>query len=245
MTKKIAIFGDSVMRGVIYDEKKQRYTFSKAIDWKKIERVLNIEIDNYAKMGATITDGMKRLDKYLESDPQADIVLIEFGGNDCDFDWQKVSESKSKNHQPKTTPQVFKETLMEMINKIRLKGMRPMLMTLPTIDSKRYFNWITADGKNKENILYFLGDIEHIYRFHELYNLAVMEASIEAHVDLIDIRKVFLENGDQLESLICHDGIHPSMLGEMMIVEDIIERYKNLSSNVQPRLYNQNILTYN
>ncbi len=239
MTKKLAIFGDSVLRGVIYDENKQRYAFSKAIDWKKLERTLNIEIDNHAKMGATIRDGKKRLDKYLENNPEANMVLIEFGGNDCDFDWQKVADKKSKKHEPKTTPELFKETLRMMIQQIRGKGIKPILMTLPTIDSKRYFNWITADGKNKENILYFLGDIEHIYRFHELYNLAVVEISIEMCVELIDIRKVFLENGRNLEALICHDGIHPSPYGERLIVKDIIARYKATAKVTQQGLYNQ------
>lgn len=244
MTRKLAIFGDSVMRGVVYDEKKQRYVFSKAIDWKKIERVLDLKIDQHAKMGATITDGKKRLDQYLDNQPQADMVLIEYGGNDCDFNWDVVSRKKSKNHQPKTTPEVFKETLMSMVGRIRLKGIRPILMTLPTIDAKRYFNWITSNGRNADNILYFLGDIAHIYRFHELYNLAIIEVSLEMQVNLIDIRKVFLQHG-RVNELICEDGIHPSIYGEKLIVNDIIKRYKTMSTVVQTRLYNQTILTYN
>ncbi len=245
MTKKLAIFGDSVLRGVIYDEKKQRYVFSKAIQWKKIEKSLNIDIDNHAKMGATIQDGNKRLKRYLENRPVADMILIEFGGNDCDFDWQKVAQKRSKKHLPKTPLHLFKETLLDMVFTIRAKGIQPMLMTLPTIDAKRYFNWITADGKNKKNILYFLGDVEHIYRFHEMYNLAIMEVSVEARVDLIDIRKVFLQNGDQLNELICHDGIHPSPYGEKLIVKDIIMRYQSMSTVTRQRLYNQPTFTYN
>lgn len=244
MKKKIAIFGDSVLRGVIYDEIKQKHTFSKAIDWQRIKNELNIEIQNYAKMGATILDGKKRLDQYLDGKPQADIVLIEFGGNDCDFDWQKVSDIQSKNHQPKVTPQVFKQTLRQMVDQLRIKRIKPILMTLPTIDARRYFNWITQYGRNTENILYFLGDIEHIYRFHELYNLAIMEVSIEAQVDLIDVRKVFLENG-KLNELICYDGIHPSPFGEELIVEHIISRYQAISPITKSKLYNRPVLTYN
>ena len=242
MTKKVAIFGDSVMRGVIYDDKKKKYTFSKAIDWKKIERVLDIDIDNHAKMGATIKDGKKRLDKYLANQPEAETIIIEYGGNDCDFDWDYVSQKKSKNHQPKVSPDVFKETLLIMIQQIRDKGIRPMLMTLPTLDAKKYFTWITSNGRNAENILYFLGDVAHIYRFHELYNLAIMEVSMETHVDVIDIRKVFLEHGT-LDELICEDGIHPSPYGEKLIVNDIIKKYKTMSTVVKSRLYNQPILT--
>ncbi len=244
MTKKIAIFGDSVLRGIIYDEKIKKHTFSKAIDWKRIERELNIEIDNHAKMGATIKDGKKRLDYYLENNPPADIVLMEFGGNDCDFDWQKVSEFKSKNHQPKVTPQIFKQTLIQMVNQIRAKNIKPILMTLPTIDARRYFDWITQNGRSADNILYFLGDVAHIYRFHELYNLAIMEVSIETQADLIDVRKVFLENG-KLDELICHDGIHPSPYGEKLIVEDIIMRYRTVSPTTKTKLYNRPTLTYN
>ncbi len=245
MTKKLAIFGDSVMRGVIYDEKKGKYTFSTAINWKKIERVLNIGIDNHAKMGATIKDGKKRLDRYLSQNADADSVLIEFGGNDCDFDWDKVSKKKSKKHLPKVTPEVFKEHLIDMVSTIRSKGMHPILMTLPTLDAQKYFKWIVSKGRNADNILFFLGDVEHIYRFHELYNLAILEVSMEVGVDLIDIRKVFLENGDKLNELICLDGIHPSIFGEKLIVKSIIAKYQSLSTVIQPRLYNQPALTYN
>lgn len=245
MTKKLAIFGDSVLRGVIYDRKKEKYVFSKAINWKKIEKKLDITIDNHAKMGATIKDGKKRLDKYLVNNPEADMILIEFGGNDCDFDWTEVAKRKSKKHLPKTTPKTFKEMLIDMVKDIQSRGIQPILMTLPTIDAKRYFNWITRDNKDKDNILYFLGDIEHIYRFHELYNLAIIEVSVETQVDLIDIRKVFLENGDQLEALICHDGIHPSSYGEKLIVKDIIEKYKTMPTIKQSKLYNQPSFTYN
>lgn len=245
MTKKLAIFGDSVLRGVIYDDKKQKYTFSKAIQWQKIENALNIEIDNHAKMGATIKDGKKRLDRYLANKPDAHMILIEFGGNDCDFDWTRVSEKKSKKHQPKVTIDMFKETLITMIKDIRSKGIQPILMTLPTIDAKRYFNWISKDKKNVKNILYFLGDIEHIYRFHEMYNLAILETAAYLNVNVIDIRKIFLKKGDQLDHLICHDGIHPTIYAEKLIVKHLIKTYKPAPLKKQPSLYNQPSFTYN
>ena len=245
MIKKLAIFGDSVLRGVIYDDKKEKYTFSKAINWQKIEKALNIEIDNHAKMGATIIDGKKRLDRYLNQKPDANMILIEFGGNDCDFDWEKVSQKKSKKHQPKVMVDVFKQTLKTMIRDIRSKGIQPILMTLPTIDAKRYFAWISKNKKKVNNILYFLGDIDHIYRFHEMYNLAIIETSVELNVDMIDIRKVFLQKGDQLEKLICNDGIHPTVYAEKLVVKHIIQTYQQLPPAKQTKLYNQPVFTYN
>ena len=43
MKRNVAIFGDSILRGVILDEEKGRYKFSDHIDWASIEDKLNIK----------------------------------------------------------------------------------------------------------------------------------------------------------------------------------------------------------
>jgi len=226
--KKVAIFGDSVSKGVIYDTKKKRYTFDNGIEWDTIEKRLNIKIENYSKMGATISYGYEKLKKYLETNPEVDTIVIEYGGNDCDFDWVEVANTRSKDHQPKTPIPQFKRTLVQMIKLIESKNIKPLLLTLPSINAKRYYKWITRNIEHTENILYFLGDVEHIYRHHELYNITILEVANEYKVDFIDIRKVFLHT-DDVKNMICQDGIHPTVQAEKLIVNDIIQHFEMMS----------------
>jgi len=220
--KNVAIFGDSVSKGVIYDPKIKRYTFGNGIDWKTIEHKLNIKVENYSRMGATITYGYEKLKKYLDNNPEVDTIVLEYGGNDCDFDWAKVAEVRSKNHQPNTPINLYRKTLVEMIQLIKSKNIKPIVLTLPTIHSKKYYRWIGKSGIDMKNVLYFLGDVEHIYRHHELYNVTVQEVAKKLDVELIDIRKVFL-NTEHPNQMICKDGIHPTIYAEQLVVDYVID----------------------
>ncbi len=224
--KHVAIFGDSVSKGVIYDQKLKRYTTGHGIDWHTIEQKLNIKIENYSRMGATITYGFEKLKKFLDTNPNVDTIVLEYGGNDCDYDWAKVAEVKSKDYLPNTTINQYRKTLQEMVKLIREKNIKPIILTLPSINAKKYYKWIGRNGLNMKNILYFLGDVEHIYRHHELYNVTLLEVAKAMDVETIDIRRVFLNNGNP-NQMICLDGIHPTMYAEGLIVEEIINYMLN------------------
>jgi len=221
--KYVTVFGDSVSKGVILDEKSKRYKFEKGINWKLLEQKLNIKIDNRSKMGATITYGYKKLKQYLDQKPLVDTIVLLYGGNDCDYNWKEVASKKSYQYQPKTPIKQFKHTLIEMIKLIKSKGIKPIVLTLPSIDAKKYYQWISRLNINMDNIDYFLGDVNHIYRHHELYNITVLEVANQLQIDHIDIRKVFLSN-NQTDLMICDDGIHPTMYAEKLIVEHIIDQ---------------------
>jgi lysophospholipase L1-like esterase len=221
--RNVAIFGDSVSKGVIYDSDLKRYRFAKGIDWQNIEQRLNIKIDNHSKMGATITYGYDKLVKYLETNPQVDTILLEYGGNDCDYKWEEVAKKASKAYLPNTTIEDFRKTLIKMIKLIESHHIKPIVLTLPSIHAQKYYQWIARKQINMDNVLYFLGDVEHIYRHHELYNMTILEVALENNVEHIDIRKVFLTDGNP-EAYICEDGIHPTILAEHKIVEHIIKQ---------------------
>ncbi len=44
-----------------------------------------------------------------------------------------------------------------MIARLKKLDIKPILMTLPPLHAKRYFDFITRDGLNKDNILQFFG----------------------------------------------------------------------------------------
>lgn len=214
--RTVAVWGDSVMRGVIYDEEKKKYVLLSENGVDKASRALGLYVRNRSRMGCTVTKGMQILKKDLQGDIRSDAALIEFGGNDCDYDWAQIAAKPEQDHQPKTPLAVFSSQLRDMVQLVAQKGIRPMLLTLPPIHAQRYFDFFTRSGLNRRNILQWLGDIQHIYRWHERYNNAIIRVAIESECQLIDIREAFLDQ-KKYEEYLCVDGIHPNEKGHSLI----------------------------
>ncbi len=218
---KVVVWGDSVARGVIYDDERARYVLSKNSAVKLIGEMLGIEIVNRSRMGMTAPDGLEMLKKDIAGGLCADAAIIEFGGNDCDFDWRAISESPDCEHLPKTTADVFEEKMKLMINEVRAAGMEPYLVTLPPIDAERYFDFLSRDGLSRENILSWLGDKNHIYRYHERYSVHISKIAREMGTRVLDVRAAFLDMWNS-RRLFCTDGIHPTDEGQKVIAEAVL-----------------------
>ena len=139
------------MKGVVYEN--DRYRVTDTPFYKTCEEVLGIVVENKAKFGSTIKRGEAVLDRYLESlkEVSGRYVILEFGGNDCDFNWKEVSEDPEADHLPMSTVQDFNSMYSYMIEKIKELGKIPALLSLPPIDSERYFRHISRD-LSAENI---------------------------------------------------------------------------------------------
>ncbi|HAN21323.1 MAG TPA: SGNH/GDSL hydrolase family protein [Clostridiales bacterium] len=220
---KVCVFGDSIVKGVIYDSKKQRYSMLKDNFINMIQQHSNIEIESIACFGCTITKGMNLLEKVENELKNYDYTFLEFGGNDCDFNWAAVAENPDINHDCNTPIEDFKEKYIYMIKKIQAAGSRPVLVTLPPIDSKRFFNWVSK-GLDKEKILGFLGDVEHIGRWQSMYSDAVKQISKLFNLPLFDIRSIFFNQKNSITDYLCEDGIHPNKEGHKLIYRAIAER---------------------
>ncbi len=219
MCKSIGAFGDSIMKGIIFNEQKGRYTiiennfadlFAKDTGW---------QIDNYSKFGCTVAKGSKLIEKAAEKLQNYRIAVLEFGGNDCDYDWSSISNNPNDYHQANTPITEFKRMYAAIIDRLKNAGCSPVVLSLPPLNARSYFSWISK-GLNKDNILKWLGDVEHIYRWHERYNLAIIELARTKEVPLIDIREAFLERRD-CQNLYCLDGIHPNESGHLLIYNTV------------------------
>ena len=111
---KIVVAGDSISKGVIYDETKNKYTILEDNYVELVRDKLNGIIHNTSRFGSTIIKGIQKLKKSIFNE-QPDIVLIEYGGNDCDFNWVEIAEDPEKNHQPKTDFATFENTLLKLL----------------------------------------------------------------------------------------------------------------------------------
>jgi len=231
--KRILVIGDSLSRGVVFDELKNRYCLAKEGFVAALQKLLGAQVCNEAKFGATIAYGKNLLaPKMAELDPQ--IVLIEFGGNDCDFDWNAIAENPKADHQPKTDCGVFEAGLQEMVEQIQANGRAPVLMNLPPLDAPAYFGWFTGGDRQKgREILKWLEDVSKIYWWHERYSSAIDRVARRTGAHMVDIRGEFLARED-FRSLICRDGIHPNREGHRLIFDTfrkyIEEKYRMLLS---------------
>lgn len=221
-SKKISAFGDSVLRGVILDGDK--YRVSKNSFANICEEVLGVRIENKAKFGSTVATGEKSLMRSLDTikSSNGEYVVLEFGGNDCDYNWKEISEDPSGEHKPNSEISDFVKIYTELINLVKELGKKPVLLSLPPVDFNRYFRTISK-GLNAENILKWMnGNKQFITNWHERYNIEVFKLAINNHIPIIDITSRFLEE-KQYERLLCEDGIHPNEEGHRLIAEAIRE----------------------
>jgi lysophospholipase L1-like esterase len=218
----IVVLGDSISRGVIFDEEKQRHSLLPENFANLVREHLHGIVYMAAKFGSTIVDGFQRLQTDVVT-RKPDIVLIEFGGNDCDFQWKEIAENPSGSYHPNTECSAFYASLLEMVEYLRSLDIIPVLVSLPPLDAERYFRWVSNNSEMAmENILKFIGNVSHIYAWHERYNAAILRVAEETKTRLIDIRSAFLQR-EQYTDLICRDGIHPNKEGHKVIADKILE----------------------
>lgn len=222
---KISIYGDSIMKGTLPDED-FHYHFTIKDYIERICSMFPVEIRNRAVFGSCISKGKSQLEKDLARADIGQIALLEFGGNDCNFHWDEIAREPEGEHKPYTPLETFISTLEGMAKRLSDRGIRPVLVSLPPIDSEKYLKYIGRSGNDCGNIMKWLGDVNMIYRFHELYSNAVEKLAFRKRYQLIDLRSGFLDKHNYRE-LISEDGIHPSQKGyELMfqIFSDALEK---------------------
>ena len=222
---KYIISGDSISKGVIFDEVKKKYVVTKNNYVFLLQQKINGVICNLSKFGATITKGVKRLTDVV-SEYKADIVLIEYGGNDCDFDWEEISTHPNEDHSPKTDLGTFERILKETVTFLKTNKSVPVLMTLPPLNPDSYLKWISKNNPLIEmNILKWLGSVTKIYWWQERYNAVIIKVAEETQTKWIDVRGAFLHHPD-FTKFLCLDGIHPNEAGQKLIAEKMLEYIK-------------------
>ena len=113
-----------------------------------------MSIENKAKFGSTINIGKNIIFKNIEliKETKSKYVVMEFGGNDCDYNWREISENPDKEHYPKSSITQFIEIYSYLIDELKRIGKEPVLLSLPPIDSTKYFDYISKK-LNADNIL--------------------------------------------------------------------------------------------
>ncbi|MEG1523649.1 MAG: GDSL-type esterase/lipase family protein [Clostridia bacterium] len=227
LDKNVVVWGDSLCKGVIWNEQRGRYGYSVTTAANVVAKKLDISIVNRAKFGYTAPQGLVAMEHDLAEGITCDTGVIEFGGNDCNFKWDEIAADPGLQHNPATTPELFESTLKRMVQRLRERKIRPILLTPPPINAERYFKFLSGDKLNTTNLLTWLGDVQQIYRFQELYSHIVQKVARELQVALLDLRARCLANSAFVSALLCQDGLHLSEKGQQFVGEQIAELVMN------------------
>ena len=230
MKRKGIAFGDSIIKGVVLDKNDNGGVHYSALQdnfTEQCSRRLGFEIANYGRFGSTVTVGEKILDRHLEQICRSDYTLLEYGGNDCDYNWKEIGLNPYGKHTPNTDLRTFSLVYKSLIDKVRNLGSRPVLFSLIPLVSDRYFAHVTRemDREGRQNVLEWLGgDTEGINNWHEIYNLQIFKLGIALDVPVIDITTVFLSKRS-FGNYMCGDGIHPNEYGHRLIADTVCEHF--------------------
>lgn len=216
--KRLEIYGDSILRGVTYNAGTGRYDLFRKDRFSELSAA-GIETANHSRMGATVLRGLDLLARNLKEDASDTLVLLEYGGNDCDHPWAEVSKNPAGRYHPNVSMEQYAKTYKEAIRTVRQRGGHPVIASLVPIDADKYLRWISKN-LSYENILAWLGDVSMLSRWQENYNRTVEHLAFETGTPLLDLRGVFLLSHDY-KSILSEDGVHPTPRGHALIDETL------------------------
>ena len=231
--KSVNILGDSISKGIVLDNMSRKYKILKQSAIDLFGRENHIDVSNFSRFGCTSQKALNITDEIPEKTSANDtnLVMVELGGNDCDYNWDDVASTPDAPHIPNVPLAQFRENVRHIITMLQKSGRRIAFMTLPPIDSEKYFNWISrGDNTRAANILKFLGDKTFIYRHQELYADALRDTATELGVFRIPVREHFLGIRNYSD-LLCDDGIHLNENGQHIMESVFTETYKNYLAN--------------
>lgn len=216
----ICVFGDSISKGVVLDGVVEKYRVLKECFANLASSIIGFDLVNYSKFGCTVGKGLELVSRHGEAVASADYTVLEFGGNDCDRPWGEISRRPNDAHDPKTPLVEFCGNYRAILEAVRAEGGRPLMLNLPPIEPRRYFDWFSRELDGANILAWLGGDVQFIYRWHELYSIACEKLAAREGVPLIDIRSPFLARRDYA-ALLCEDGIHPNADGHALISDTI------------------------
>lgn len=224
---KIICFGDSITRGISYLH--GRFRIQKDNYPALLQQwITKIRPDIQVFNKGVFNDNSHLLILRLEKDVlslKPDLVLIEIGGNDCNFRWEEVAQQPHKVHEPIVPLDQYLQNIKNMVQRIKKAGALPILLSLLPLEPARYYRYLAeCYGETIAHWIAMCGGIEH---WHSMYNRSLKQLIRRLSLFSIDIRSDFKQQGD-LSQLLSDDGIHPSPLGYRAMAQSIWKGLKDL-----------------
>ena len=204
----VRLFGDSVLRGVVYDPEADRYRLCRD------QLALNgAEIRNECRMGATSRNGVDTVRRRLDSITPGTVAVIEYGGNDCNYDWKSIAAHPERAADCAVLPDEYTRNMTTMVTELSRAGARVWISTLLPLAEEKFFRAITK-GLSAESVMKWLGYRHRLTEWQRYYSDMAAETAKRMGLPLIDLRGRFGEGRDEL---FCEDGIHPTEAGHVLV----------------------------
>mgnify|MGYP000258368871 CR=1 FL=1 len=220
---RIAVFGDSLMKGTLPDEQ-LRYHFHTDLFEAPLAG-LHAEVTNKSVFGATSRKGVTLVQRDLARGHRYDWALVEYGGNDCNYDWPDVAAHPEQDHNPVVLADEFRANMTAIVQMLREAGIRPIFTTLPPIDEVKYLACIDHNGASAAGVMQWLGDVRRIYRTQERYSGLVCTIAAGAGRAVRRPARSFSRRGRSRASN-AEDGIHLSEAGYALFYTTLIEQVR-------------------
>lgn len=206
---KILFFGDSVMKGIVYDGVPGKYHLCR----DKL-MIPGIDFQNRCRMGATIASGIQTIERFLPECDGSTLVVLEYGGNDCNYNWKAVSENPEGSHSCAVPPEEYVNLMKKAIGMLKSRGSSVMISTLAPIHSEPFLGFI-SQGLSKRGILRWLGKVERLGQWQAYYSELAQKVAQELDCPLLPLRKAAM--AVDWEKFLCADGIHPTEEGHRVL----------------------------
>jgi len=207
--------GDSIVKGIAPENGKYRVLDTSYFN--TFSRTIFSSAVNKGRFGLTSTKFLNSIERLHESN--ADIIFFSIGGNDCNYNWKEIAEHPGARHLPAVSKELFEENLIKIYDFFLANNMNVIAMNFPPLHAEKFFSYLSMHFSG-ESILSWLGNISKIHYHHESYNTIFETVTRTYGVDLIDIRRRFLQE-DNLDLLMSIDGMHPSQEGHELIYRSI------------------------
>ena len=203
---KIVVFGDSILKGVItIPDSGKLFDVTENDSLSLAQKKLGFELDNRSIYGNITSKGLVKLQKFFDKGETADFCIIEFGSNDCDYDWGTLVQ--------KVPLADYLENLKQMVGLCRANKVTPLMMGLIPYVCDDWFKTIIK-GQDEAAILNFLGGTPETLGKNQLvYKNAQADFVEKNKVQFLDPWTIF----EGHKELMCYDGIHPNEKGYQLL----------------------------
>ena len=203
---KLVVFGNSILKGVITIPNSDKlFDVTENDSLSLAQKELGFELDNRSIYGNITSKGLVKLQKFFEKGGEADFCIIEFGSNDCDYDWGTLVQ--------KVPLAEYLENLSAMVKLCRDNKVTPLMMGLIPYVCDDWFKTIIK-GQDQAAILNFLGGTaETLGKNQLIYKNAQADFVQKNKVQFLDPWTIF----EGHKEFMCYDGIHPNEEGYKLL----------------------------
>lgn len=212
--KSVSVIGDSLLKGIIYNENKNIYNVLENNCISLLEEESNLNINNYSICGLNI-DNLNKYFKLVLNKSKDEIIILEIGSDSFEQDLL------TNDFKPLYTIGKFNRILKKIIKTTKKDNRNIVFTTIPYISNSKFYRFVSGKKgvRNQKGIL-------EINNFIEEINNLIKKLSRKYNVLLIDLNRGINSYDEDLYSI---DGKYLSSKGHKILKNIFMENFNKSS----------------